>query len=327
MSRQDTFQSGYPDDFPKLKDTGGLGEGGYIKGFGGDVKKDKNGNSGNLKHTPVVFIHGNGASATGSAFSYFLDFSWDNMVKWLKQKGYNDSEIWAISYLGEPATVQINKAITSNIDDVRSFIDAAMEYLDVEKVDIIAHSLGCTLARGYLFGLQKDGTFDYDDSRFNNVGSLVLLSGGNYGLESNFFTSLSPFYDGDEFMPGSPIEAGLHSYEGFIDDTPHGSDDVDNQKIEGTAYPFENFSKEDYVGTSPLDTNQINYVSLWAEDDAIDIQQDKTGRLKGADLNKGYNFTKNPFLMGMDAHARILNSKEVFDDLFPYLNKYGVKRP
>ncbi len=317
----DKIKTGYPLDFPKILDTGGLGQGDYIKGFGGILNSDKKINRNNVNKVPVILIHGNGASATGSAFDYFLNFSWNNIRKWLKEKDYNDSEIWALSYLGEPATVQINSCLTSNINDVRSFIDAVLDYLNVDKVDIIAHSLGCALARGYLYGLQNNGTFDKNDNRFDKISTLVLLAGGNYGLTANFFNSLAPFFDGEDFVPGSPIESGLHTYEGFLDDTPYGSNNIKNQRIEGAAKESHaGLTQDDYVGISPLDNGKITYVSLWAEDDAIDIQNDQTGRLKGANLNKGYDFSKNPFLMGMDAHAKILNSKEVFQDFYPYLN-------
>jgi hypothetical protein len=52
--------------------------------------------------------------------------------------------IWAPSYLG-PGTVDRSTPHTDNINDVRDYLEAVCTYLGVDVVDVIAHSLGCTL--------------------------------------------------------------------------------------------------------------------------------------------------------------------------------------
>jgi len=169
---------GFPSDFPVIIDQGGLGCGGPIFGFGGDVSTNKEGNRSLIPgKRPIILIHGNGANA---------DMAWKNYFRvWLKNYGYNDAQIWALSYHGKTGQMESYCEVRNNINDVRNFIDAVINYLGVSKVDIIGHSLGGQLLRAYLLGFQSNGIFNNSQRRLDKVGAAILISSSNYGLGVN----------------------------------------------------------------------------------------------------------------------------------------------
>lgn len=287
----------FPADFPELYDTGDSGEGHILGGFGGDTTADREGNRAALKKTPVVLVHGNGTHAQHE------DWAWIEFRDFLKANGYNDSEIWAVSYLGIPSGPVLVDTHKDNINDVRRFIDAVREYLGVQKVDLVGHSLGCGMIRAYMLGYQEDGTFDNEQNRLDAIGTLVTLVGGNYGLDM-----LQP---GEEFRPGSYFETNSHVFNGITDNTPRGSSNVEEQRVEGCFR-----SGYDHRGVTELDDDNITYVALWALNDFVDEKQPETGRLQGAHLNKCYELGP-----GLEGHQAILHSEEVFLDIHQHLNR------
>jgi pimeloyl-ACP methyl ester carboxylesterase len=161
---------GLPDDFPVLVDAGGDDTGDPITGFGGS--RDER-----TTRRPVILIHGNGTPAQDI---------WPHYEHWLRERGYGRGDIWALNFLGEEGGAEATGAFRNNMEDVRSFIDAVIAYLDVETVDIVAVSLGCHLARGYVLGARVNDegrtVFDPGLQRPDRVGTVVLISGANYGL-------------------------------------------------------------------------------------------------------------------------------------------------
>ena len=142
----------FPRDFDVPQDQGGPGQGQPVGGFGGDPQKNQTEHRAvvqSVGKAPVLLIHGNSGTADLG--------QWDmlDLKRMLMQNArYPQELIWAPSYLGVnlPGT---NGNLddqgagasphTNNVNDVREFIDDVCEYLGVDVVDIIAHSLGCTL--------------------------------------------------------------------------------------------------------------------------------------------------------------------------------------
>jgi pimeloyl-ACP methyl ester carboxylesterase len=279
--------TGFPSDFPVIKDEGGLGAGTNLTGFGGDLALDKIGNSKNITRIPVILLHGNGGNAAHNQWGMVATY---NM---LKNIGYNDSEIWAVSYFGENNnSAQMNDPYKTNINDVRNFIEALRKYLNVDKIDIIAHSLGSVLAKGYILGLDNTGKWGGTTSHHENVGTLVTLASAFYGLGS---------YSQSEFKSGGPFEKSSHIVDGIVDDTPYG-------------FPV-SAQIGNYKKATALDNGSITYVSIIGKGDFIDSQNSMTGHLEGANLNKTFDLGS-----GLAGHQKIINDKEVFDTYFPYLS-------
>ena len=135
----------------------------------------------------MLLVHGNGGAADVAP--------WDmlDQNRMLLAAGYAQELIWAPSYLG-PGTVDLLTPHTDNVDDVRDFLEAVCEYLAVEVVDIIAHSLGCTLMYSVFRGLdhQASPVSWGQPKKWNRVGTFVSLAGAFHGLGTGSSASGGP---------------------------------------------------------------------------------------------------------------------------------------
>ena len=273
----------YPVDFPLPIDSGGPGAGSPIGGFGGNPQADRAAHRAavaRLGRAPVLLVHGNGGAADVRP--------WDllDQRRFLLAAGYADEIIWAPSYLG-PGVVDLFTPHTDNIEDLRSYLDAVCGYLDVEVVDVIAHSLGCTLTYALARGLAPQSAPIVWDRppAWRRLGTFVALAGAFHGLGSG---SVGEWATGGEFMRELLAETA-----GGGGETPFGAGDPPTD------------------GPVP---HTITYFCGTAAGDFVDAQQPGTGRLDGAD-NRSYDLGP-----GTQGHQAIKESQAVFDDFRPLLN-------
>jgi pimeloyl-ACP methyl ester carboxylesterase len=152
----------FPSDFPALQDQ----EWGYrLGGWGGLAKGHP------LRRHPVIFIHGNTRDAS----------DWDEPGRSVKKRfldaGYSPQELWAVSYNGKSTKDRLpgSQCVTdnrTNIPDLAAFVKAVLAYTGAAKVDLIAHSLGVTIARG---------TLAQHPELAEVVEDLVAIAGPNHG--------------------------------------------------------------------------------------------------------------------------------------------------
>jgi hypothetical protein len=154
-----------------------------LTGFGGASTK-----TGDclIAKDPVIFIHGNGDNASGSAM---IMGGWGTSKNYFKSMGYKPTELYAVNY-GQPGMTNaaLNYHSPSNMSKVYRFIVAVKNYTGRTKVDIISHSLGVTLVRRAV----KGGTYtDYTGASVNLgasinalVDTFVGIAGANRGLNS-----------------------------------------------------------------------------------------------------------------------------------------------
>src|SRR3989442_768926 len=130
----------FPADFPALQDH----EWGFRLGGWGGVAKGLP-----SRHHPVIFVHGNTRDAA----------DWDEPARSVKQRfleaGYSRQELWALSYNGKstkglPLAFQCRTTNRANVSDLADFVKAVLPYTRAPKVDVIAHSIGVTVARRLL---------------------------------------------------------------------------------------------------------------------------------------------------------------------------------
>lgn len=139
--------------------------------------------------TPVVFIHGNGDNAT----------SWDappgnvagfttpprSVYAELKEQGYNDCELFGVTYLTEDerklGNVGKNFHKPAKYRIIRDFIKAVQAYTGKPKVDIVSHSLGVTQSLAAIHYYKLD----------NSVRKFVNIAGGLRGLYSCYLTGFA----------------------------------------------------------------------------------------------------------------------------------------
>ncbi len=156
-------------------------------GFGGGAGcQDK------ITHTPVVLVHGNGDSAIG----------WDSpapartgkpqrpsVFEELKARGYNDCEVFGVTYLDPAKQEQEFDHTASNFHQpskyevIWRFIESVKAYTGSPKVDIVGHSLGVSMSLAAL-DYHSDAEFGKNDNAWASVRRFVNIAGGLRGLNA-----------------------------------------------------------------------------------------------------------------------------------------------
>jgi len=124
--------------------------------------------------TPIVFFHGNGDEAKN--WDYPSSTGVASVYDTFKAAGYNDCELFGLTWLssserGAPAGNYHKPAKAAMI---RDFINAVKSYTGKSQVDVIAHSMGATVA---IHGV------DYG-SLWGSVRKFISISGALRGLSS-----------------------------------------------------------------------------------------------------------------------------------------------
>ena len=290
----------FPQDFPVPQDQGGPGQGQPVGGFGGDPRKNQTEHRAvvqSVGKAPILLIHGNAGTADIGQWD-MLDLK--RML--MDNARYPQDLIWAPSYLGiNPRGTDGNlddqgsgaSPHTNNVNEVREFIDDVCEYLGVDVVDIIAHSLGCTLAYSIFRGLEKRRSpVNWNQpKKWHRVGTFVALAGAFHG----FGRSLLPWFSKGEWETGREFMNELLAETlGGRGETPYGE------------------GKPETPGPTP---HNITYFCGVARGDFVDAAKRDTGFLRGA-TNKAYDL--GPSTRG---HERIKENLKVFNDFLPLLNR------
>ncbi len=285
----------FPNDFQTILDINGQ----PLGGFGGNPGKDREYHIDFIKKSgkaPVILVHGNTGTATHT------QWGWLKVINELKRNefGYTDEHFWALSYLGSGDNV-IKDAYTSNVEDLRRFADYVREYLEVDCVDMVGHSLGCFLIVCYLAGLkgQSDPILWDQGERYANAGTIVLLDGAMKGL-SQFSLPLYPKDKYDEWLNDHPIYDCLSP-----DNTPYGMGDD--------------------MTVAPPAPHHVTYWCCMVPGGFVD-QMDNfnrmTGHLDGADQNRNYNVGS-----GIASHEKVKDEPAIIRDWAVYLNSVPPVAP
>lgn len=163
---------------------------------------------------PVVFVHGNQRDAC----------DWLDHAEFFLRRSYGGDELWAITFDDGSPT---HRSMAEQLDH---FVRKVREHAGAEEVSIVAHSLGVTGVRHWL----------YDRDRYDWVDSFVGLAGANHGTVlsswcasaglSNGTYKMSSFLRADyAVQDGHPL-AELNENE-----TPG---DIDYYTIRGTHDPL-----------------------------------------------------------------------------------------
>jgi pimeloyl-ACP methyl ester carboxylesterase len=138
---------------------------------------------------PVIFLHGNNDTPFPTAcnpFGYIHNFA-----QYFLDNGFTPRQLWGLGYQGDQCDLLGNPAYRSGIAHstaaavplLRTFVRAVLAYTGAHQVDIVAHSLGVTVAREWMF----------QDHAYGIVRSLVAIEGPNHGIidcspdPANFF--------------------------------------------------------------------------------------------------------------------------------------------
>lgn len=158
-----------------------------LTGFGGSISK-----TGDCLVTkqPVIFLHGNGDDANGSALGSLIG-GWKASRDYFISKGYKPTELYAVNFglagVVASGSGSNNYHSPSNISKIYRFILAVKNYTGASKVDIISHSLGVTSARRAIKGgsyCDSLSCVNLGSSLNSYVDAFVGIAGGNRGLNS-----------------------------------------------------------------------------------------------------------------------------------------------
>ena len=131
--------------------------------------------------TPIIFLHGNGDNALSwlippliSTDEYPLAPA--SVYQIFKNAGYNDCELFGLTYLSsqQQATPQYNYHKDEKLTLISNFIDDVSTYTAKNKIHIVSHSLGVSMALASLTKYQQWG----------KVERFISISGALRGLSS-----------------------------------------------------------------------------------------------------------------------------------------------
>jgi hypothetical protein len=173
-----------------------------------------------LEHDPVVFVHGNSDIALRRDQNSRYQTGWDEVVRhFMNVGGYKSSELYATTWGDANSNTANQKAHTcEHIIPVRHLLDAVLAYSGHSKVDVIAHSMGVTIARkairGGRFTDSTGRTCELGDPINDRIDTFVSLAGANYGLcNCQYSSSIGTCNSQDGFFPGS--RCGSNTFCGF----------------------------------------------------------------------------------------------------------------
>ncbi|MGE5386816.1 MAG: alpha/beta fold hydrolase [Betaproteobacteria bacterium] len=161
---------------PPVQYAGNFNPGTGYGGFGGGTCT--------ATRTPVIFVHGNGDSAIGWAAPPGSVAGYPtaprSVYDELKARGYNDCELFGVTYLSasEQASPAYNFMSPAKSEVLKNFINAVKAYTGKPQVDIVAHSMGTSVALATLKSHNLWGSV----RKFVNIGGAVR------GLNSCYYT-------------------------------------------------------------------------------------------------------------------------------------------
>jgi pimeloyl-ACP methyl ester carboxylesterase len=162
-----TVGTTFPAGFPIIEDASLTNK--ALIGFGA---------AGPVKRTPVILIHGNNDTPYATACNPYGRVQ--ALAQYLADNGYATSELWGVGYQGDQCDLLADQTRRSsiahtdaaNVPDLRRFVRAVLAFTGATQVDIVAHSLGVTIAREWM----------REDEAGRTVRRMVAIDGPNQGI-------------------------------------------------------------------------------------------------------------------------------------------------
>lgn len=178
-------------DFPR-SDLGRQGS------YGGKLFPDQE-----ISRDPIVFIHGNSDRALGDG-----RLGWDAQIRFYLGAGYSPAELYATTWgPADPSDAAEQSHSSPYLKRLRAFIEAVLDYTGAEHIDVIAHSMGVTLARKVIIGgvgLDDEfGRYDLGPPLTERIDTFVGIAGANRGLAGCAVArQIETCNENDGFYPG-----------------------------------------------------------------------------------------------------------------------------
>lgn len=216
----------------------------------------KSSDSDTLKHAPIIFFHGNSDIGTG-VVDLFTGFT--KSIEYFLSQGYSKSELYITTWgPGDKWQAQNQFHSQDYLTRLRKFTEAVIAYTGAEKINVISHSMGVTLARRVIKGGQVNAAsnpFNLGPSLASKVDTFIGIAGANYGLVNCYLmpmsfptcNSLNGFYPGDAMGP-----TGLSKYLA----------ELNSDQIKEGSHVYSIFStSDDLIGFGDIVYGR--YTSMW----------------------------------------------------------------
>lgn len=142
-----------------------------------------------LENQPVVFVHGNSDKAMGENPG---QTGWTASIRYFLAQDYTPAELYATTWGPADASRAAQQYHARQyLTRTRRFLQAVLAYTGAEKIDVIAHSMGVTLARKAIKGgpatdSLAGGDYDLGAPLTSRIDTFVGIAGANRGLVSCF---------------------------------------------------------------------------------------------------------------------------------------------
>jgi len=170
-----------------------------------------------LAHDPVVFIHGNSDRALGAGTLT----GWTSSLAYFESHGYSRAELYATTWGPADANqASLQQHSKANVLRTRRFLEAVLAYTGAGKLDVVAHSMGVTLARKAILGGSADdqGAYSVGAPLGGSIDTFVGISGANLGLTSCFAAVAVPTCDAQNGLyPGTLVGTAVIGRSAFLD--------------------------------------------------------------------------------------------------------------
>lgn len=175
---------------------------------------------------PVIFVHGNSDRCMAGAMD-----GWQRSVEYFKLQGYRSAELYCTSYgSGSSLTASTNYHSKEFIMRIRKMVEAVKAYTGADKVDIIGHSMGVTLARkaikgGWAADSLAGGDYYIGSAFTTSVDTFIGIAGANQGLVSCYLAGPTTPTCGttNGFYPGYMWWGTIFEQSDFLKELNQGS--------------------------------------------------------------------------------------------------------
>ncbi len=168
-----------------------------------------------IARQPVVFVHGNSDRAVGWDQG---PMGWTAVIDYFLADGYGPAELYATTWgPANPGLAGEQTHSFANVARIRAFIEAVLAYTGAEKLDLIAHSMGVTLARKAILGGELEDK-NLGPPLSDRIDTFVGIAGANLGLTACYqaVESQPTCSAEDGFFPGKPSLFGVTGTSDFL---------------------------------------------------------------------------------------------------------------
>ena len=220
---------GFTSDFRAFLKSAGYGEFDFARSDlpGASAYGGREGRGDPITHDPVVFVHGNSDRGVGGSLG-----GWDASIAFFSAHGYGPQELYSFTW--GPASAPfaaLQYHSKAHLTRVRAFLEAVLAYTGADRIDVVSHSMGVTLARKAIAGgrasdLADGGEYTLGDPLTRRVDAFVGIAGGNLGLSSCFLSGPDTPTCGatNGFYPGALVGVSVLGRSAFLDallESPH----------------------------------------------------------------------------------------------------------